>query len=165
MILHPGKYNITFTPTTRQAQLTVQVGGVDVPDSPFTLAVPSPEMRGKPVNVIRGQNGPWGIAVYDNGDIMVAECGAHCITVLNSEGKKVKSFGTEKLSWPCGVAVSSDGHILVTDEHRLQKLTTDGVCVKSVGSSRSGMGRLHFHYPLGITVHPTTGQIYVADVQ
>ena len=50
---HPGKYNITFTPTTRQDQLTVQVGGVDVPDSPFTLTViPLPEMRVKPVNFI-----------------------------------------------------------------------------------------------------------------
>ena len=160
----PGKYNITFTPTTGQDQLIVQVGGVDVPDSPFTLAViPSPEMRGKPVNIITGLNKPHGIAIYDNGDIVVAERDAHCITVLNSEGRKVQSFGTEKLSWPRGVAVSTDGHILVTDEHRLHKLTTDGVCVKSVGSSRSGSGRLQFHYPTGITVHPTTGQIFVAD--
>ena len=164
MILHPGKYNITFTPTTRQAQLTVQVGGVDVPDSPFTLAViPSPEMRGKPVNIIPGLNKPHGIAIYDNGDIVVAERDAHCITVLNSEGRKVQSFGTEKLSWPRGVAVSTDGHILVTDEHRLQKLTTDGVCVKSVGSSKSGSGPLQFNHPTGITVHPTTGQVFVAD--
>ena len=164
---HPGKYNITFTTTSRQDQLTIQVGGVDVPDSPFTLSVilPEPKMRGKPVNVITGLNRPHGIAVCDNGDIVVAECGANCITVLNSEGRKVKSFGTteEKLSRPCGVAVSTDGHILATDEHRLHKLTTDGVCVKSVGSSRSGSGPLQFNYPTGITVHPTTGQIYVAD--
>ena len=33
-----------------------------------------------------------------------------------------------------------------------------------VGSSRSsGNGRLQFHYPRGITVHPTTAQIFVAD--
>ena len=44
---HPEEYNITFTPTTRQDQLTVQVGGVDVPDSPFTLPViPSQKMKG-----------------------------------------------------------------------------------------------------------------------
>ena len=42
-----GKYNITFTPTNIQNQLIVQVGGVDIPDSPFTLPViPTP---GKPV--------------------------------------------------------------------------------------------------------------------
>ena len=35
-----------------------------------------------------------------------------------------------------GVAMSNDGHILVTNNHQLHKLTTDGVCVKSVGSSK-----------------------------
>ena len=167
-----GKYNITFTPSTRgKHQLIVQVGGVDIPDSPFTLPViPSPEMRGKPVNVITGLNGPNGIAVRDNGDIhsVVAENGAHCITILNKEGKKVKSFGTkgtkeEQFTYPRGVGITNDGHILVTDLHRLQKLTTDGVCVKSVGSSESGIDRLQFNTPRGITVHPTTGQIFVAD--
>ena len=165
-----GKYNITFTPSTRgKHQLIVQVGGVDIPDSPFTLPViPTLEMRGKPVNDITGLNNPWGIAVSDNGDIVVAECEGHRITILNKAGKKVRSFGIEgtkegQFTHPRGVAITNDGHILVTDDHRLQKLTTDGVCVKSVGSSESGSGRLQFNFPEGITVHPTTGQIFVAD--
>ncbi len=163
-----GKYNITFTPSTRQDQLIVQVGGVDIPDSPFTLPVlPTPEMRGEPINIITGLNSPCGIAVCDNGDIVVAECGAHCITTLNKEGKKVKSFGTEgtkegQFTRPRGVTIA-DGHILVTDDHRLQKLTTDGVCVKSVGTNDFGNSPTQFNSPTGITVHPTTGQIFVAD--
>ncbi len=32
-----GKYNITFTPSTRHDQLIVQVGGVDISDGPFTF--------------------------------------------------------------------------------------------------------------------------------
>ena len=164
-----GKYNITFTPSTRQDQLIIQVGGVDMPESPFALLViPQPEMKGKPVNIITGLNRPWGIAVRNNGDIVVAENEAHCITTLNKEGKKVKSFGSKgtkkgQFTHPGGVAITNDGHILVTDDHRLQKLTTDGVCVKSVGSSKSGSGRLHFNNPVGIKIHPTTGQIFVAD--
>ncbi len=164
-----GKYNITFTPSTRQDQLIVQVGGVDIPDSPFTLPViPTPEMRGKPINTMTGLYMPWGIAVCDNGDIVVAQYGSHCITMLNKEGEKMKSFGTKgtmegQFTRPHGVAITNDGHILVTDNHRLQKLTTDGVCIKSVGSSERGSGRLQFNYPKGITVHPTTGQIFVAD--
>ena len=158
-----GKYNITFTPSTRQDQLIVQVGGVDIPDSPFTLPViPTTEMMDKPVNIITGLNRPNDIAVRDNGDIVVAESGAHCITTLNKEGKKVRSFRGQFTN-PCGVAITNDGHILVTDDHRLQKLTTDGVCVKSVGSSESGSGRLQLNIPAGIAVHPTTGQIFVAD--
>ena len=70
--------------------------------------------------------------------------GAHCVTIVNKEGKKVRSFGTEgtkegQFTYPRGVAITNDEHILVTDEHRLQKLTFDGVCVQSVGSSESGV--------------------------
>ena len=51
-------------------------------------------------------------------------------------------------TYPRGVAISHDGHILVTDEHRLQKLTYDGFCVKSVGSSESGSGKSQFCFPM-----------------
>ncbi len=129
-------------------------------------------MRGKPINIITGLKQPLGIAVCNNGDIVVAEydaeCSADCITILNKEGKKIRSFGEKgtkegQFTRPCGVAITNDGHILVTDDHRLQKLTNDGICVKSVGTSESGSGQLQFDNPCGITVHPTTGQIFVAD--
>ena len=168
---HPGKYNISFTPSTRGAHiLTVQVGGVDIPDSPFTIPVlPLPEMRGEPVNVITGLNRPVDVAVCDNGDIVIAENGAHCITILNRNGRKVRSFGTRgtregEFECPRGVAISNDGHVLVVDSHRLQKLTTDGVCVKSVGSSNEGSGPLEFNRPSNIAIYPATGQIFIADI-
>ena len=165
-----GNYNISFTPRTRgKHQLTIRLGGVNIPGGPFTLhIIPSPEMRGKPVNIISGLNRPWGVAITKNEEIVVAEWGADYITILNKEGKKVKSFGTYgtepgQFTEPCGVAISHDGHILVTDNHRLQKLTFEGHCVKSVGSSETGNGPLQFNTPIGITVHPTTGQIFIAD--
>ena len=165
-----GKYNISFTPcTTGVYRLIVQVGGVDVPGSPFTLPViPSPKTRGKLMKMITGLDKPRGIAVCSNGDIVVAELGAHCVTIMNKEGKKVRSLGAEgtkegQFMYPYGVAVSNDGHILVTDQHRIQKLTFNGICVKAVGSLNHGSGQLQFNYPGGITVHLTTGQIFVAD--
>ena len=165
-----GKYNISFTPNTRgEHKLIVRLGGVNIPGSPCTLhAIPSPEMRGKPVNIISGLNSPWGVVVTKNGETVVAERGAHCITILNKEGKKVKSFGRNgtkegQFTYPYGVDISHDGHILVTDQHRLQKLTFEGECMKSVGSSKAGSGPLQFNVPIGITVHPTTGQIFIAD--
>ena len=120
------------------------------------------------MKTITGLKRPYGIAVCDNGDIVVAEFGADCVTIVNKEGEKVRSFGTRgtkegQFTYPRGVAVTNDGHILVTDEHRLQKLTFDGVFVQSVGSSESGRGQLQFNYPMGITVHPTTGLVFVAD--
>ena len=165
-----GNYDISFTPRTRgKHQLTIRLGGVNIPGSPFTLHITtSPEMRGKPVNIISGLNSPCGVVITKNEEIVVAENDAHCITILNKEGKKVKSFGTEgtkegQFTYPSGVAISQDGHILVTDEHRIQKLTFEGDCVKSVGSSKTGNGRLKFNDPTGITVHPTTGQIFIPD--
>ena len=123
----------------------------------------------KPVKTIyAGLECPWGVAVSDNGDIVVAEYSTHCVTIVNKEGEKVRSFGTRgtkegQFTYPRGVAITSDEHILVTDEHRLQKLTFDGVCVQSVGSSMSGSGQLQYDHPRGIAVHPTTGLVFVAD--
>ena len=163
-----GDYTISFTPCTREDELTVQVGGVEIPNSPF--AITTPKTRNKPVNIITGLNAPWGIVVCDDAskDIIVAESGSHCITRLIKKGGKMKSFGkigTKKgqFTGPCGVAVTRDGHVLVTDDHRLQKLTADGVCVKSVGNKTSGHGRIQFKLPIGIAVDRTTGQIFVVD--
>ena len=165
-----GNYDISFTPRTGgKHQLTIRLGGVNITSSPFTLhIIPSPEMRGKPVNIISGVNTPYCVVFTKNEEIIVAELRAHRITILNKEGKKVKSFGTRgtkegQFDFPRGVAISQDGHILVTDNHRLQKLTFEGDCLKSVGSSETGNGHLQFNQPTGITVHPTTGQIFIAD--
>ena len=165
-----GKYSVSFTPSAcGKRQLKIQVGGIDIDGSPFSLdVVPSPEMRGKPVKIVSGINLPWGVAVDKKEQLIVAENGSHCITVYNKEGKKVRSFGSYgtkegQFTCPCGVAVTNDGHILVTDEHRLQKLTQEGRCVMSVGSSEEGSEPLQFDIPKGIFVHPTTGQIFVAD--
>ena len=165
-----GKYNISFTPTTTgEHQLIVQVGGVDISGTPIILPVTSSMMmRREPVKAITGLKGPRGIAVCSNGDIVVAENGTHCVTIVNKEEKKVRSFGAEgtkegQFVYPYGVAVSNDGHILVTDRHRIQKLTFNGICVKAVGSKNDGSGPLQLNDPGGITVHHTTGQIFVAD--
>ena len=161
-----GNYDISFTPRTRgKHQLTIRLGGVNIPGSSFTL---SPEMRGQPVNIISGLNRPYCVVITKNEEIVLAERDANYITILNKEGKKVKSFGTKgtkegQFTYPRGVAISHDGQILATDNHRLQKLTFEGDCVKSVGSSETGNGPLQFSYPIGITVHPTTGQIFIAD--
>ena len=52
--------------------------------------------------------------------------------LLRSEGTK-----EGQLTSPRGVAVTNDGHILVTDQHRLQKLTPEGHCVMLVGTCSS----------------------------
>ena len=53
----PGNYNISFIPSTGEEYLlTIRIGGVTIPGSPFTLhaVLASPEIRGKLVNIISG---------------------------------------------------------------------------------------------------------------
>ena len=121
------------------------------------------------MRTITGLNRPRDIAVCDSGDIVVAEWDAHCVTIVNKEEMKMRSLGAwgtkdGQFNFPRGVAITNDnGYILVTDYHRLQKLTFDGVCVQSVGSSESGSGQLQFNNPIGIAVYPTTELVFVAD--
>ena len=160
----PGEYNITFTPTGEHL-LTVQVGGIDIPNSPFTIRVMP--IRERPVMTIKGLNDLAGIAVCANGDIVVAERTRKCITIFNNYGEKIRSIKRTtlgKFNDLNGVAISNDGYILVTDKHRLQKIMSDGVNVQSsVGSSNHGNRSQEFLLPAGIAVYHTTGEIFVAD--
>ncbi|XP_011405168.1 PREDICTED: E3 ubiquitin-protein ligase TRIM71-like [Amphimedon queenslandica] len=96
-------------------------------------------------------NGPWGVAVSDENLIMVTEWGGHCVTILDREGKKVKSLGGKgrsgnvKFSSPRGIAITPDKCILVSDNHRIQKISMDGHCLAIVG--KKGSGPLQFIYP------------------
>ena len=91
------------------------------------------------------------------------------MTILTKARKKARSFGKEgtkdgELKSPRGVAITADGHILVTDLHRIQKFTMDGVCVKSVnGSGLSWAGPKQLRYPTSITFESSMKQILVAD--
>ena len=156
-----SKDNVT---STSHHQLTGPVGGAA---SPLTLpGIRSPETRGKPVRIITGLSRPTGIVV-SNENIVVPENGKVCVTVIAKSGmqrKKLLCTSESEMIVGKDVAFTADNHILVIDYHRLQKLTMDGVCVKSVGSEEEeGSGELQFWFPHGVTVHPTTGQIFVAD--
>ena len=111
---------------------------------------------------------PWGVAVSNDGShVTVTEnCSDH-VTVLDREGKKVKLFGGKRGSGkvkfcnPYGIAITLDNFILVTDNHRIQKVTMDGECIASVGER--GSGRQQFNNPHGIVISSITGHIYIAD--
>ena len=165
-----GQYKVVFTPITRGLhQLHVRVHDIDIPGSPFNIPVSiSPKLRGNPVKSITGLNRPWGIDVTDDGLMIVSEYYDHCITVLDREGKKINSFGSNgsergQFKYPTGIAVTSNRTILVGDScnHRIQELTMEGECIACIGER--GSGPLQFLYPNGITINKTTGQVFVAD--
>ena len=109
-----------------------------------------------------------GLAVTQEGHLIVAESFRHCITIINTtEWNKVRSFGKldsqqKEFNWPRGVALTQDGHIVVADRsnHRLQILTVEGTLVSVVGSL--GSQPLQFRYPYGVAVLHN-GKLFVTD--
>ena len=166
---HPGVYRIHCNPSTRGTHtVKVQVYNVELEDT--SLFIPfNPYLDNiTPVHTITELNYPWGVAVSDDGHVIVTENSGHCVTILDNEGKKVKSLGGEggsgnvQFFCPRGVAITPDNFILVSDmNHRIQKISMDGDCIASVGEK--GSGPLQFSGPAGIAISPITGQVYIAE--
>ena len=165
-----GQYNVVFTPVTRGPhQLHVKVCDIEIPCSPVSVPVSvPPEKRGTPVKTISGLKEPSGVAVTDDGLMIVSERDGHCINILDKEGNKIRSFGSRgskkaQLCYPYGLALTSNRTILVADRNneRIQELTMEGECLSCVG--KMGHGPLEFSAPCGIAVNRSTQQVYVTD--
>ena len=167
-----GKFEISYQPTSRgRHQLHIKVKGEHIKGSPFSVAVKLPvKQLGKPVRSINGVNEPWGVAVNQRGELLVAEGRGQCVSIFSSTGEKIRSFvsrGTgreqSRASRPLGVAIDDDGNILVMDNgnHCIAKYSSDGKFIAAVG--RQGSGQLQFSHPVGIKINPQTKRVYVAD--
>ena len=159
--LHANKYEISYQPTSRgRHQLHIKVEGEHIKGSPFPVTVKLPVQKfGTPVRVINGLSNPWGVAVNQRGEIIVAEYGKHCVSIFSPIGEKVRSFGSYgsghgQFNNPEGVAVDDAGNILVSDygNNRLQKFTSLGNYVTMV----------NLNCPVGISIHPDSKKIVVA---
>ena len=166
---HPGIYTIHCSPVTRgHHQVNVQIN--DVQTNSTSLVIPfNPYLDNiTPVHSLSKHNGPWGVAVTNDGHIIVSECSHHCITVLDRERKKIKSFDQKSgrsenvnFRYPRGVAITPDNFIVVACNHKIKKISIDGKLITSVG--KEGDGPLELDCPCGITISPTTKHIYIAD--
>uniref|UniRef100_A0A1X7SUA2 SMP-30/Gluconolactonase/LRE-like region domain-containing protein n=1 Tax=Amphimedon queenslandica TaxID=400682 RepID=A0A1X7SUA2_AMPQE len=165
----PGVYRIECNPSTSGTH-TVKVQVYDVHLEDTSLVIPiNPYLDNiTPVRTITGLKWPCGVAVSDDNHVIITECVGNCVTILDREGKKVKSLGGEggsgnfKFYYSRGVAITPDKFLLVSDDnHRIQKISMDGYLIASVGEK--GSGPLQFKYPDGIAISPITGQVYIAD--
>ena len=165
---HPGVYTIYCNPVSHSHhQVNVHVNDVQVNSTPLTIPF-NPYLKTTPVRTIPELSKPCRVAVTNDGHIIVSEYSHNCVTVLDRDGKKVKSFsqnsiGSEnvKFSKPRGVAITTDNNILSANKDEIQKISMDGKCIKLVG--KGGNGQLEFKNPHGITISPITGHIYIAD--
>ena len=108
---------------------------------------------------------PQGVAITQNGRIVVAEWGNRCLQVT-AEGTFIAKVGSEgsqplQLNCPTGVAVHQNGQIFVTDKdnHRVQVLNADLTYSHYFGSKGAQPGE--FNNPCGITIDGDV--VYVAD--
>ena len=157
---HPGVYRIHCNPSTSGTH-TVKVQVYDVEVEDISLVIPfNPYLDNiTPVRTITELNQSCGVAISDDGHVIVTENRGNCVTILDKNGKKVKSF--VGFSYPRGVAITPDNFILVSDNHRIGKISMDGYRIASVGEG--GNGPLQFTNPDGIAISPITGQVYIAD--
>ena len=159
-------YEITHQPQhIGRHQLHILVEDHQILNSPFTVTI-LPNLTA-PASIIGDLNRPWGIAAREGGELVVAECHGHCVSMVNATGEK-KPFGVQgsadgQFNYPEGVAIDSGGNILVADynNHRIQQFSPTGKHLNTVGSK--GSGPLQFQCPIGIAVHPHTQRVYVTD--
>ena len=165
-----SQYEISYQATSRgRHQLHVKVEGEHIKGSPFPVTVKLPVKKlGTPFKTISGVKWPWGVAVNQRGEVIVAENSGHCVSIINPTGEKLRSFGSKgsghgQFKDPRGVAVDDDGNILVADigNHRIQKLTIDGKFITAVG--KEGRKLLEFRYPVSVAFHPKSKKLYVVD--
>ena len=161
-----GEYRISYHPQHRgQYYLHIQVEDKHISGSPFPLSV----LSTTPTNIISDVNRPAGLALDNDGRLLVVEKGRHCITIFSDDGQNKKSFGRYgarpgRLNQPCGIAISATGDILVCDQvnHRIQIFSPDGKSLRCIGTK--GNGPLQFIYPVGISLHSHSNKIYITDV-
>ena len=168
-----GQYTISSQPINRgRNKLEVTVDGEDVPGSPFDVVVrPHPTMYKHPVHCVKGMNSPWGVAVDSKGRIIATEKKSHRLVYLSKEdGKILCTVGKNNLLYnqfqqPAAICVDKNDHLYITELHtfNIKKCNPNGDIIKSVGFP--GQGTLEFMSPMGISINPQSGRVYIADME
>ena len=115
------------------------------------------------VHIINGVDQPHGVAVTNDGHIIITENHNNSIKVIKEDGSILSSFYVGKC--PRGVAVTQDNCILVAveQEHKIYKMSFEGKVMAYAGCDQESSGQIEFYSPYGVSVSPLTGLIYVAD--
>ena len=168
-----GTYIVIYYPRKQGTlKIFVRVNGEDICGNPCTVTIKP--FHVKPV-LSFGKEGsgdgmfknPFGVAVTDRDEIMVADCKNHRVQVFDSNGTFLRSFGHKgetagELDNPTGIAIDKDRNIFISDwgNLRVQIFSWQGRHLGSFG----GKGSLDSQLcrPLGLSLD-STGNVIVAD--
>ena len=106
---------------------------------------------------------PAGIAFDDQGRLLVADRGNHCIWSLTADGTQIiGKIGSGFLHFPYGVSTTSNGSIVVTEsgKDRISVFSASGEFIRCFGRSGSEPGM--FDHPRHVCINQK-GQVIVAD--
>lgn len=104
---------------------------------------------------------PTDISLDSNGNVYVVDSGNNRISVFDKSGNFTKTFGSNELLHPWGIAVNGNS-VLVTDtgHHRVVSFNMKGDKIDETG--KRGFGKADFNYPTGIQIDGK-GQTWIAD--
>ena len=150
-------YCISFTAVSRgQHKLHVAIDGVEVGGSPCDITVfPDPHQLKKSIDEIPNGGNVWGAAVNSRGQIIASKFTRSEVVIMDG-GEVISSFDCRG---PTGITTDSDDNIYVSCVDHIEKFSSDGQHVKSVG--KSGHKEAEFISPEGLAHH--NGHIYVCD--
>lgn len=158
------EFTVSFTTIIKgEYLLKVYVDFEPIRESPFSVFV-----RGQP-SLLGSLSVPRHLAFDAFDNIVVIEWAGHRISVVTNDGKVTKSFGSKgsgpgQFIHPYGIAITLDKSvIIVSDEHRVQKLSMDGDCIGYIGDTEPGSDHAHFNYPMGVAIQPVTSHVFIAD--
>ncbi|XP_064384470.1 tripartite motif-containing protein 2-like [Halichondria panicea] len=166
-----GEYEISYQPTVGGAsKLIVRVGGEEVAGSPFPVAVkPTIDKLGTVIKAINDLKTPYGVALNQAGEIIMAEQDAGVVSIFSPTGDKLRTLDTRgtavgEMKSLQGVAVDGNDNILVVDRdnNRLLKFSRGGDLIAAVGSHGDDPGQ--FNNPIGVCVNSVNGKVYVIDI-
>jgi DNA-binding beta-propeller fold protein YncE len=130
---------------------------------------------------------PRAVTADAKGNVYILERSGHALRVVDREGKIRTIAGSGKagasgddgdarkatLNGPKHLCIDSDGNVLIadTENHVIRKvIVADGKIVRIGGTGKkgsAGVGRppleAELNQPHGVFVHPTTGDVYIAD--
>jgi DNA-binding beta-propeller fold protein YncE len=129
---------------------------------------------------------PRAVAADDKGNVYVLERSGHALRVIDKDGKIRTVAGTGKkgnggnagaalkaeMNGPKYASIDRDGSVLIadTENHQIRRYTPGKETMELVaGTGKAGKGfdadplKCELARPHGVSVHPKTGDLYIAD--